>query len=124
MALEGKLYMSILFPESPPEQTRWESQRCYYFCHPLPTPDFPFPGLLCEARVHLIDLPRLSASRPPGKSTFYNAVVDPATDAEGARVAAFPFTTIAPNVGRGTFVVPDPSAALGLDPTASRPTHG
>ena len=38
----------------------------------------------------LIDWADLSA----GKSTFYNAVVDPASDADGARVAAFPFTTI------------------------------
>ena len=33
-----------------------------------------------------------------GKSTFFNAACQPKTDAEAARVAAFPFTTIAPNV--------------------------
>ncbi|GAX85197.1 hypothetical protein CEUSTIGMA_g12616.t1 [Chlamydomonas eustigma] len=59
-----------------------------------------------------------------GKSTFYNAVVDPVDDKDGARVAAFPFTTIAPNIGRGTFVVPDPALALGLDKTASSPAYG
>ena len=34
------------------------------------------------------------------------------------------FTTISPNIGRGMFAVPDPAAALGLDPTACRPAHG
>lgn len=36
-----------------------------------------------------------------GKSTFFNAVTDPQSDSEAARVAAFPFTTIEPNVGTG-----------------------
>lgn len=36
-----------------------------------------------------------------GKSTFYNAVTNPDNESKAARVAAFPFTTIEPNVGCG-----------------------
>ncbi|CAD2216032.1 hypothetical protein AGDE_08983 [Angomonas deanei] len=36
-----------------------------------------------------------------GKSTFFNAITDPQSEADAARVAAFPFTTIEPNVGTG-----------------------
>lgn len=36
-----------------------------------------------------------------GKSTFFNALTDPQSESEAARVAAFPFTTIDPNVGTG-----------------------
>jgi len=35
-----------------------------------------------------------------GKSTFFNAVTDPDSEAAAARVAPFPFTTIEPNKGR------------------------
>ena len=38
-----------------------------------------------------------------GKSTFFNAASDPADESQAARVAAFPFTTILPNVGRAFF---------------------
>lgn len=41
---------------------------------------------------------------------------DPVTDEDGARVAAFPFTTIQPNVGRGYVLMPDPAPLLGLAP--------
>ncbi|GFR42959.1 hypothetical protein Agub_g3957, partial [Astrephomene gubernaculifera] len=59
-----------------------------------------------------------------GKSTFFNAVTDPVSDDDGARVAAFPFTTIAPNIGRGFCLVPDPAPLLGLGRGAARPLHG
>ncbi|KEG14575.1 hypothetical protein DQ04_00401150 [Trypanosoma grayi] len=36
-----------------------------------------------------------------GKSTFFNAVTDPESESKAAKVAAFPFTTIEPNVGAG-----------------------
>ena len=36
-----------------------------------------------------------------GKSTFFNAATDPASDDLAAKVAAHPFTTINPNIGRG-----------------------
>lgn len=36
-----------------------------------------------------------------GKSTFFNAVTDPDAESRAARVAAFPFTTIEPNVSTG-----------------------
>lgn len=55
-----------------------------------------------------------------GKSTFFNACVDPATEEDGARCASFPFTTIAPNIGRAFFAVPDPALAVGLQPGACR----
>ncbi len=35
-----------------------------------------------------------------GKSTFFNAVVDPVSEEHAAKVAAFPFTTIEPNINR------------------------
>lgn len=47
-----------------------------------------------------------------GKSTFFNAVTDPASESEAARVAAFPFTTIEPNVGTGFGPVFCPCATL------------
>lgn len=36
-----------------------------------------------------------------GKSTFFNAVTDPQSESDAAKVAAFPFTTIEPNIGSG-----------------------
>lgn len=36
-----------------------------------------------------------------GKSTFFNAVIDPASEVDAAKVAAFPFTTVLPNTGTG-----------------------
>lgn len=36
-----------------------------------------------------------------GKSTFFNAITDPESESEAAKVAAFPFTTIEPNNGTG-----------------------
>ncbi|CCW68401.1 unnamed protein product [Phytomonas sp. Hart1] len=36
-----------------------------------------------------------------GKSTLFNAITDPQSESEAARVAAFPFTTIEPNIGAG-----------------------
>ncbi|KAF8071272.1 GTP-binding protein [Scenedesmus sp. PABB004] len=58
-----------------------------------------------------------------GKSTFFNAVVDPASEEEAAREAPFPFTTIAPNVSRCFAPLPDPAPLLGL-PGAAQPAHG
>eukprot|EP00198_Chlamydomonas_reinhardtii_P003635 XP_001692971.1 predicted protein [Chlamydomonas reinhardtii] len=49
---------------------------------------------------------------------------DPVTDEDGARVAAFPFTTIQPNVGRGYVLMPDPAPLLGLAPQDCKPLHG
>jgi predicted esterase len=59
-----------------------------------------------------------------GKSSFFNAACDPARDEDGAKVGAFPFTTINPNVGRAFIAAPDPAAALGLEPGACHPAHG
>jgi len=47
------------------------------------------------------------------QSSFFNAVTQPVEEDEGAQVAAFPFTTIDPQTGRGFAVVPDPVAFLG-----------
>jgi ribosome-binding ATPase YchF (GTP1/OBG family) len=38
-----------------------------------------------------------------GKSTFFNAITDPQSEFESAKVGAFPFTTIEPNVGDAFF---------------------
>eukprot|EP01012_Entosiphon_sulcatum_P003841 TRINITY_DN11373_c2_g4_i1.p1 TRINITY_DN11373_c2_g4~~TRINITY_DN11373_c2_g4_i1.p1 ORF type:complete len:885 (-),score=119.98 TRINITY_DN11373_c2_g4_i1:90-2654(-) len=43
-----------------------------------------------------------------GKSTFFNAAVNPSDDAHAARVGAFPFTTIEPNHGTGYYSIPCP----------------
>uniref|UniRef100_A0A7S3R6V4 RWD domain-containing protein n=1 Tax=Dunaliella tertiolecta TaxID=3047 RepID=A0A7S3R6V4_DUNTE len=60
-----------------------------------------------------------------GKSSFFNAVTQPMDEDEGARVAAFPFTTIDPQTGRGFAVVPDPVALLGPETASqSKPLHG
>lgn len=50
-----------------------------------------------------------------GKSTLFNATTDPPTEADGARVAAFPFTTITPNTGRGYAACPCPCREMGLE---------
>lgn len=36
-----------------------------------------------------------------GKSTFFNAITDPLRESDAARVAAYPFTTIDPNIAQG-----------------------
>eukprot|EP00730_Choanoeca_flexa_P002863 TRINITY_DN11210_c0_g1_i3.p1 TRINITY_DN11210_c0_g1~~TRINITY_DN11210_c0_g1_i3.p1 ORF type:complete len:868 (+),score=173.75 TRINITY_DN11210_c0_g1_i3:92-2695(+) len=56
-----------------------------------------------------------------GKSTFFNAITDPEREEEVARVAAFPFTTIDPNVGQGYFGAPCPSQRLGV---TAHPSNG
>ena len=56
-----------------------------------------------------------------GKSTFFNAAIDPAAEDEAARVAAHPFTTIDPNTGRCLVGVPCPCAALGLRAACASP---
>lgn len=55
-----------------------------------------------------------------GKSTFFNAVTR-ATGKLAAKVAAYPFTTIDPNVREGLFAAhlnPEPEVALGLSDSA------
>ena len=47
-----------------------------------------------------------------GKSTFFNAVTDPQTEAEAGKVGAFPFTTIEPNVGKAFVGVPCPCQVM------------
>ncbi len=54
-----------------------------------------------------------------GKSTFFNAASDPADAKLEARVAAFPFTTILPNVGRGYYSAPCPFQRYGLARSAA-----
>ncbi len=64
-----------------------------------------------EARVVVDDARRglwsftvgLVGKPSAGKSTFFNAITDPEHDEDGARMAAFPFTTIEPNVGTAFF---------------------
>lgn len=38
-----------------------------------------------------------------GKSTLFNAITNPLDEKSDARVAAFPFTTIDPNIGQGAY---------------------
>ncbi|PBJ80290.1 hypothetical protein BCY84_01549 [Trypanosoma cruzi cruzi] len=52
-------------------------------------------GGVLELTIGLIGKPSA------GKSTFFNAVTDPDSESKAAKVAAFPFTTIEPNVGAG-----------------------
>lgn len=49
---------------------------------------------------------------------------DPAREEDAAREAAFPFTTITPNVGRGFIVLPDPAPLLGFTAETAQPAHG
>ncbi|EGD77538.1 hypothetical protein PTSG_12765 [Salpingoeca rosetta] len=57
-----------------------------------------------------------------GKSTFFNAITDPKDPSKAAKVAAYSFTTIDPNVGQGYFTTPCPSEQLpGVEST---PAHG
>lgn len=58
--------------------------------------------------------PTIHTRTNAGKSTLYNATLNPATDAEGARCASFPFTTITPNIGRGYFACPCPCVQMGV----------
>lgn len=92
--------------------------------------------------IHFIPTARLSplsAQHGPGRHDGYCSLhplhyhsgisvlprsTDPATDEDGAKVGSFPFTTIAPNIGRGYIAVPDPAPALGLHPEDCRPSYG
>eukprot|EP00124_Ichthyophonus_hoferi_P003564 Ihof_evm1s315 gene=Ihof_evmTU1s315 len=49
-----------------------------------------------------------------GKSTLFNALTLPPSVKEEAKVAAFPFTTIDPNIGVGHFIAPCPCTQLGV----------
>lgn len=46
-----------------------------------------------------------------GKSTLFNALTQAVGEGEGAKVAAYPFTTIDPNVGQGYAAIPCPCAS-------------
>mmetsp|Transcript_9070 Transcript_9070/g.13604 ORF Transcript_9070/g.13604 Transcript_9070/m.13604 type:complete len:880 (+) Transcript_9070:2-2641(+) len=59
-----------------------------------------------------------------GKSTFFNAVVDPEDEKTEARIAAFPFTTILPNVSTGYFAAECPSKSLFPDGKLSDTKYG
>ena len=52
-------------------------------------------GGRCDFTVGLVGKPSA------GKSTFFNAATEPTSEAEEAKVAAYPFTTIDPNIGVG-----------------------
>ena len=59
-----------------------------------------------------------------GKSTFYNSAAALASsDANAAKVAAYPFTTIEPNVAEARAALPCPCAARGWQETC-QPAHG
>jgi ribosome-binding ATPase YchF (GTP1/OBG family) len=50
-----------------------------------------------------------------GKSSFFNAVTDPQSEADAAKVGAFPFTTIEPNYGHAFVGVPCACSSYGLE---------
>jgi ribosome-binding ATPase YchF (GTP1/OBG family)/predicted esterase len=54
-----------------------------------------------------------------GKSTLFNAIVSPDKEEDEAKVGAFPFTTIDPNLGQGFHSVPAPAAAADLSARAA-----
>ncbi|EKX47881.1 hypothetical protein GUITHDRAFT_42659, partial [Guillardia theta CCMP2712] len=58
-----------------------------------------------------------------GKSTLFNALVNPVRPEDDARMESFPFTTILPNTGQGYFTVPCPSPAKDVEGTMT-PAHG
>ncbi|KAK7198423.1 Serine hydrolase/GTPase-like protein [Novymonas esmeraldas] len=64
-------------------------------------------GGSCTLTIGLIGKPSA------GKSTFFNAVTNPTDESDAARVAAFPFTTIEPNIGAGLAPLYCPCATLG-----------
>ncbi|CUF40384.1 50S ribosomal binding GTPase, putative [Bodo saltans] len=55
-----------------------------------------------------------------GKSTFFNAVTDPEDAAKAAKVAAFPFTTIEPNIGHGLAPVCCPCSSINSDASSTQ----
>ncbi|KAG5494875.1 hypothetical protein JIQ42_02491 [Leishmania sp. Namibia] len=63
-------------------------------------------GGSCTLTIGLIGKPST------GKSTFFNAVTNPTNESDAARVAAFPFTTIKPNIGAGLAPLYCPCATL------------
>ncbi|ORC87407.1 uncharacterized protein TM35_000222060 [Trypanosoma theileri] len=67
-------------------------------------------GGLLELTIGLIGKPSA------GKSTFFNAVTDPQSELAAARVAAFPFTTITPNIGVGLCPLRCPCGVLSTPP--------
>ncbi|KAH9578654.1 Serine hydrolase FSH [Trypanosoma melophagium] len=68
-------------------------------------------GGLLELTIGLIGKPSA------GKSTFFNAVTDPQSELTAARVAAFPFTTITPNIGVGLCPLRCPCGVLSTNTT-------
>jgi len=54
-----------------------------------------------------------------GKSTLFNALVCPQKEDEEAKVGAFPFTTIDPNLGQGFHTVPTPEGARDIADVAA-----
>ncbi|KAI5687715.1 Serine hydrolase [Leishmania braziliensis] len=63
-------------------------------------------GGTCTLTIGLIGKPSA------GKSTFFNAVTNPADESDAARVASFPFTTIEPNIGTALAPLYCPCATL------------
>jgi hypothetical protein len=71
----------------------------------------------CPAALSLLTSP----SPPPRHPVTHPLVpADPVSEEEAAKVAAYPFTTIDPNVGRAFIALPDPAPLLGLPPVSSR----
>jgi hypothetical protein len=68
---------------------------------------------LCNFTVGLCGKPSA------GKSTFFNAITNPASEEDGARMAAFPFTTIEPNVGTAFFAHAPPVVPASAGGTAA-----
>lgn len=94
-------------------RSRWileAQQRCVELFKSMPAEDIApqSNGGTCHLTIGLIGKPSA------GKSTFFNAITDPVSEAKAAKVAAFPFTTIDPNIGTGFFPVPCPCKPLGL----------
>ncbi len=58
-----------------------------------------------------------------GKSTFFNAACRPANPESAARMAAYPFTTIEPNIGHAYAALPCPCCCTVLSSSCS-PLHG
>lgn len=46
------------------------------------------------------------------------------SEEDAAREGSYPFTTITPNVGRGSIALPDPSPLLGLSQDQVQPAYG
>ena len=84
----------------------------------LEPPEFSAPSGTPLVKYSVLAVIGLVGKPSAGKSTFFNAVSQPLEE-EAAPMAAYPFTTIDPNIGEACFTTECPCAAVGCASTCA-----